>query len=123
MGYAASALGNRELDWAREQFPHQRPHRRLPLLGGKPPRGERRGAKALGLEPLRVVERKGVKVALIGLSSHKATLTPMPGRMAGIELASDAQSLEQSVAAARTQGARRRGGAHRRLPQRAGAHA
>lgn len=104
MGYAASALGNRELDWSREQFLKNEATGGFPYLAANlvPVSDE---GKQLGLQPVHLVERQGVKVALIGLSSKKATLTPMPGRMAGLSLAKDVDALEASASAARAKGA------------------
>ena len=104
MGYAASALGNRELDWSREQFSKNAKSGGFPYLAANLAAANDEG-KALGLRPYRVLKRQGVTVGVIGLSSHKATVTPMPGRMAGIELKKGAQALAETLPAVRAEGA------------------
>lgn len=92
MGYAASALGNRELDWSREQFVANRTRGGFPYLAANLEAKTDEG-KALGLGSFRVLTRKGVRVAVIGLAAKKATVTPMPGRMNGLEAVDEAEAL------------------------------
>lgn len=104
MGYAAAALGNRELDWSRDQFSKNTKSGGFPYLAANLVASNDEG-KALGLKPYRVLTREGVKVGVIGLSSHKATTTPMSGRMAGIEFKREAQGLADTLPAVRADGA------------------
>lgn len=94
MGYAASALGNRELDWSREQFLANRNKAGFPYLAANLVAKEDEG-KALGIGSFRLLTRKGVTVAIIGLAARKATVTPMPGRMKGLEAIDEADALAQ----------------------------
>lgn len=94
MGYAASALGNRELDWNREQFTANRMKGGFPYLAANLMVKDDEG-RALGLGSFRVLTRKQVSVAIIGLAARKATVTPMPGRMKGLEAIDEAQALAQ----------------------------
>ena len=104
MGYSASAFGNRELDWQREQFLANTKAGGFPYLATNLKAKDENGT-ALGLEPYVLVQRQGVKVAIVGLAARKATRTPMPGRMAGIELVGDDGALDEVIPAARAQGA------------------
>ncbi len=104
MGYAASALGNRELDWSREQFLKNTKSGGFPYLAANLQAADDEG-KRLGLAPYRLITRKGVNIGLVGLSSHKATITPMPGRMAGITWVKEEQALNQVVPVVRAAGA------------------
>lgn len=104
MGYAASAFGNRELDWAREQFAKNTATGGFPYLAANLKAKDDEGKK-LGLAPYRIVERKGVKVGVVGLAARKATWTPMPGRMSGLELVKDDAALAEAIPAARQAGA------------------
>jgi len=104
MGYSASAFGNRELDWQREQFLANTKAGGFPYLAANLKAKDEQGT-ALGLKPYVVVQRQGVKVAVIGLAARKATKTPMPGRMAGLELVSDEAALTEVIPAARAEGA------------------
>lgn len=104
LGYAASAFGNRELDWSREQFTANRSAGGFPYLAANLQASAEAG-RALGLQPFRVLERRGVKVGIIGLVARKATATPMPGRMAGLSLVADEVALKAAIPAARAAGA------------------
>lgn len=104
MGYAASAFGNRELDWQKEQFLSNTKAGGFPYLAANLKAKDEQGA-ALGLKPFVLVERQGVKVAVVGLAARKSTWTPMPGRMAGLELVSDDTALSEAIPKARGEGA------------------
>lgn len=104
MGYSGSAFGNRELDWQREQFLANTAAGGFPYLAANLKAKDEQGV-ALGLKPWVMVERRGVKVAVVGLAARKSTWTPMPGRMAGVELVSDDLALSAAIPAARLEGA------------------
>ncbi|MGV3624194.1 MAG: bifunctional metallophosphatase/5'-nucleotidase [Archangium sp.] len=104
MGYAASAFGNRELDWSREQFLANTKTGGFPYLAANLKAKDATGSE-LGLKPFTIVEKNGVKVGVLGLAARKSTWTPMPGRTAGLELVSDDAALTEAVPAARKEGA------------------
>ena len=104
MGYSASAFGNRELDWQREQFLANTKVGGFPYLAANLKAKDEQGT-ALGLKPYVMVSRKGVKVAVVGLAARKSTWTPMPGRMAGLDLVSDELALNAAIPSARLEGA------------------
>lgn len=104
MGYAASAFGNRELDWAKDQFLANVKKANFPYLAANLEAASDEG-KGLNLQAFRVLERRGVKVGVIGLAARKATVTPMPGRMAGLGLITEEAALTKAVPAARAAGA------------------
>jgi 2',3'-cyclic-nucleotide 2'-phosphodiesterase (5'-nucleotidase family) len=104
MGYSGSAFGNRELDWQREQFLANTKTGGFPYLAANLKAKDEQGL-ALGLKPWVMVERRGVKVAVVGLAARKSTVTPMPGRMAGIEYVGDEAALTAAIPAARMEGA------------------
>lgn len=104
MGYEGSAFGNRELDWAREQFVANRKTAGFPYIAANLKPKDDQG-KALGLEPFIIVERDGVKVGVVGLAARKSTWTPMPGRMAGLDLVADEEALTGAIPAVRQAGA------------------
>lgn len=104
MGYAASAFGNRELDWNREQFLLNTRAGGFPYLAANLKAQDDKGAE-LQLRPFVMAERRNLKVAVLGLAARKSTWTPMPGRMAGLQLISDETALSEQVPAARKLGA------------------
>ena len=104
MGYAGSAFGNRELDWAREQFLANTKRGGFPYLAANIIVKSDEG-RALGLQPYRLLTRRGVTIAVVGLAARKATWTPMPGRMNGLEVVPDDVALGVAIPAARKDGA------------------
>jgi 2',3'-cyclic-nucleotide 2'-phosphodiesterase (5'-nucleotidase family) len=104
MGYAASAFGNRELDWSREQFLANARRGGFPYLAANVIVTSDEG-RALGLQPYRLLTRRGVTIAVVGLAARKATWTPMPGRMNGLEVVPDDVALGVAIPAARKDGA------------------
>ncbi|MFT3711657.1 MAG: 5'-nucleotidase C-terminal domain-containing protein [Archangium sp.] len=103
MNYSASAFGNRELDWNRDQFLANTKAGGFPYLAANLKATDATGQQ-LGIVPSVTVVRRGVQVTIIGLAARKATSTPMPGRMAGLELIGDEAALGQAIPAARAAG-------------------
>lgn len=104
MGYAASAFGNRELDFGRAQLILNAKTGGYPYLAADL-RAKDDEAKALGLIPMKVFTRRGVKVAVIGLTSKKSITTLMAGRSVGFDVLPDEQALGEAVPQARATGA------------------
>ena len=96
MGYAASAFGNRELDFGREQFISNAKKGGYPYLAADL-RSKDDGAKAMGLLPMKLFVRSGVKIAVIGLTSKKSITTLMAGRSAGFDVLEDEAALNEVV--------------------------
>ncbi len=99
MGYAASAFGNRELDFGREQFVANAQKGGFPYLAADL-RAKDDGAKAMGLQAMKLFVRGGMKVAVIGLTSKKSVTTLMAGRSAGFDVLEDEAALGEAVALA-----------------------
>ncbi|HVE83023.1 MAG TPA: bifunctional UDP-sugar hydrolase/5'-nucleotidase [Myxococcales bacterium] len=99
MGYAASALGTHELDFGREQFLKNRGADGIAYLAAnlkvKAPE-----AKDLELPPFKVLERKGVKLGVVGLARTKIAANVMAGRLEGLEVTPYEDALGQAVPAA-----------------------
>lgn len=92
MGYAASAFGNRELDFGREQFVANAAKGGFPYLAADL-RAKDDGAKGMGLLPMKMFTRRGMKIGVIGLTSKKSVTTLMAGRSAGFEVLEDEVAL------------------------------
>ncbi|MBL8954225.1 MAG: bifunctional metallophosphatase/5'-nucleotidase, partial [Myxococcaceae bacterium] len=96
MGYAASAFGNHELDFDNETFVKNRDRSGITYLAGNVGvNGEE--AKKLGHKPFAIFERRGVKVAVIGLSNRRAPSTVMQGRFEGLEILDSEARLDELV--------------------------
>ncbi len=104
MGYAASAFGNRELDFGRDQFVSNAQKGGFPYLAADL-RATDDAAKAMGLLPMKVFTRRGLKVAVIGLTSKKSITTLMAGRNAGFDVLEDEAALAEAMPVAQAAGA------------------
>ncbi|WP_002626224.1 bifunctional metallophosphatase/5'-nucleotidase [Cystobacter fuscus] len=105
MGYAASALGNHELDFGREQFQKNQQLGGFPFLAANLKVKDAALAKGWELPGFKVFERQGLKVGVVGLTSAKTVSTAMAGRAEGLEVIPDEQALTQAVAEAQKAGA------------------
>lgn len=81
LGYAASGLGNHELDFGFAAYEKNRAADGMAYLGANV-LGD--NAKRLSLEPFRVFERGGVRIAVVALADPSGASTTMPGRFDGI---------------------------------------
>lgn len=82
-GYAASALGNRDLDFGRPSFKSNQARAGVTWLTSNvtPDDDE---AKGLGLKTHLILERRGVKVGVVGLTSPTIASTVFAGRFNGL---------------------------------------
>jgi 5'-nucleotidase/UDP-sugar diphosphatase len=93
MGFAASALGNHELDYGREQFQKNQKAGGFPFLAANLKVADASVAKGWELPGAKVFERQGLKVGVVGLTSPKTVTTAMAGRAQGLETLPDEQAL------------------------------
>jgi 2',3'-cyclic-nucleotide 2'-phosphodiesterase (5'-nucleotidase family) len=105
MGFAASALGNHELDYGREQFQKNQQAAGFPFLAANLKVKDASLAKGMELPGFKVFDRQGLKVGVVGLTSPKTVSTAMAGRAEGLETISDEQALTSAVAEAQKAGA------------------
>ncbi len=98
MGYAASAFGNHEVDFGRPQFARNRETAGMPYLAANLPASADSDSEApVALSASRIVTRKGIDVAIIGLTSQKTPVTTMPGRLDGLTLRGDEEALGEAL--------------------------
>jgi 5'-nucleotidase/UDP-sugar diphosphatase len=107
MGYAASAMGNHELDFGREQFDKLRDTGGFPYLSSniKPPTTTNDKQYDLGLKPWAIFERGGVKIGVVGLSVSNVAKTVMSGRFYGNAVTPYEPALQAAIPAVRKAGA------------------
>jgi 5'-nucleotidase / UDP-sugar diphosphatase len=105
MGFAASALGNHELDFGREQFQKNQQLGGFPFLAANLKVKDAALARGWELPGFKVLERQGLKVGVVGLTSPKTVSTAMAGRSDGLEVIPDEQALTEAVAGALKDGA------------------
>jgi 2',3'-cyclic-nucleotide 2'-phosphodiesterase (5'-nucleotidase family) len=105
MGYAASALGNHELDFGRDQFLRNQQAGQFPFLAANLKVKDAALAKDMELPAFKVFDRKGLKVGVVGLTSPKTVTAAMAGRAEGLDLVGTEEALASAVPAARAAGA------------------
>lgn len=103
MGYAASAFGNRELDFGREGFEYNRKLSGIQYLAAN------LSEVADGGSPLKLpagleYTRLGVKIGVLGLTASKTLRTVMAGRAEGLTLTDAEAALTRGAAALWAQG-------------------
>ena len=106
MGYAAAAVGNHEFDFGLErlltnaglsEFPFVSANIRRKAEGGIP--------TEWGIEPFTLVERAGVTIGVVGLSTQRTPQTTLPTNVADFEFIDYAEALAEVVPQARAAGA------------------
>ncbi len=105
MGYAASALGNHELDFGREQFSKNAGIGHFPFLAANLKVKDASLAKGMDVPAFKVFDRKGLKVGVVGLTSPKTVTSAMAGRAEGLDLLGTEEALSSAVPEARKAGA------------------
>jgi len=105
LGYAASALGNHELNFGRDQFLRNMKAGQFPFLAANLKVKDAALAEGMDLPAFKVFERKGVKVGVVGLTSPKTVTASMAGRVDGLEMIGTEEALASAVPQARAAGA------------------
>jgi len=104
MGYQVSVLGTHELDFGRDQFLRNRGLDGTAYVAAnlKPKAPD---AKDMELPAFKIVERKGVKLGVVGLARTKIAANVMAGRLEGLEVTPYDAALAQAIPAAQAAGA------------------
>ena len=105
MGYAASALGNHELDFGREQFLKNAGIGHFTFLAANLKVKDASLAKGMDLPGFKVFDRKGLKIGVVGLTSPKTVTSAMAGRAEGLDLVGTEDALAAAIPEARKAGA------------------
>ena len=96
MNYAASGLGNHEMDFGKETFLKNRQAGGFPYVAANL-KATDGSAKDLQLPPFEVLERRGFKIGVVGLARKDIAATTMSGRWAGVEVAPYEQALSETL--------------------------
>ena len=103
MGYAASGLGNHELDFGLDGFHRDQQLGGFPYLAANVQ--VEQGGPDLGLKPYLVVERRGAKIGVIGLANVNADKRVMAGQFHGVTFKPYEETLASAVPAVWKEGA------------------
>ncbi|MGQ0508916.1 MAG: bifunctional metallophosphatase/5'-nucleotidase [Myxococcaceae bacterium] len=95
MGYAASALGNHELDFGKDAFVANRESGGFPVLAANVKATD--AAQDLQLPASQVFERNGLKIAVIGLAFENAGKVSMAGKFEGQQVEGYETALQREV--------------------------
>ncbi|EYF07364.1 bifunctional metallophosphatase/5'-nucleotidase [Chondromyces apiculatus] len=98
MGYVATAFGNKDLDFGREQFAKNREAAKVTYLGANV-EVQNPEWKNLEMKPFQIVERGGAKIGIIGLSSPGTKARAMADRFYGLEFKPIEETLASVVPA------------------------
>lgn len=98
LGYAASAFGNHEFDFGREQFPKNKEKSRVHYLSANVRFDDPKVAKEIDIRPFEIFERQGVRIGVIGLSTEETTKTASAERFVGMTFEPLEPSLDKAVA-------------------------
>jgi len=104
MQYRAAALGNHDLDLGLETLQQFRKDADVVFLAAN--LKDKAGAEhPLKLEPFTVIDRSGLKIGVVGLTSAKTLSTTVSGRAAGLEMVPLETALPEALNAAKAKGA------------------
>lgn len=98
LGYAASAFGNHEFDFGRDQFPKNREKNKIRYLAANLRIDDPKVAKEVDVRPFEIFERQGVRIGVIGLSTEETTKTAIAERFVGMKFEPLEPSLDKAVA-------------------------
>lgn len=103
-GYDAAAVGNHEFDWGQDTLVARVRESRFPWLAANVfVAGTRR--QPAWLRPWVMIERGGVRTAVIGIALRTTPEVVLAGRTAGLEFGPEAPAVDQAAREARAAGA------------------
>ena len=103
-GYDAAALGNHEFDWGQDTLVARVRESRFPWLAANVfVAGTRRQPE--WVRPWVMIERGGVRTAVIGIALRTTPEVVLAGRTAGLEFGAEAPAIDQAAREARAAGA------------------
>jgi 2',3'-cyclic-nucleotide 2'-phosphodiesterase (5'-nucleotidase family) len=105
LGYAASAFGNHEFDFGRDQFQKLRDLSGVQYLAANLRIAGPGLQKALRVAPFTMFERLGVRIAVVGLAPADTLRSAMASRFEGITIEPTEPALDRAVGAAWAEGA------------------
>lgn len=106
MGYAAATIGNHEFDFGLETLQARAFEAAFPFVSANVrPRPGATLPSGLEIEPYTLVERNGVQVGIVGLTTTSTPQTTLPTNVADFEFIDYEQALREAVPEVRAAGA------------------
>jgi 2',3'-cyclic-nucleotide 2'-phosphodiesterase (5'-nucleotidase family) len=104
LGFDAMTIGNHEFDWGLEVLGGLRESARFPFLSANIFGAD--GTYLAGVRPWIIVERKGVKIAVIGISTPETAFTTKPDIVKGLTFGEPGRLLPGLIRETREKGAK-----------------
>jgi 2',3'-cyclic-nucleotide 2'-phosphodiesterase (5'-nucleotidase family) len=103
MSFDAMTLGNHEFDWGMEAFGDLRKAAAFPFLSANIV--DEKGALLPGVKPYVIVQRKGLKVAVIGITTPETHYATKPGNLKGYRVIAVEKVLPALIEKVKKEGA------------------
>jgi 5'-nucleotidase/UDP-sugar diphosphatase len=103
MGFDAMTLGNHEFDWGMEAFQNLRKAAVFPFLSANI--SDDKGALLPGVKPYAIFQKKGVKIAVIGITTPETHYTTKPGNLKGYHVVAVEKALPPLIEKMKKEGA------------------
>ena len=103
MGFDAMTVGNHEFDWGMEAFQDLRKAASFPFLSANIL--DERGALLPGVKPYILIRKKGLKIAVIGITTPETHYATKPENLKGFRVAAVEKVLPGLIAKLRKEGA------------------
>jgi 2',3'-cyclic-nucleotide 2'-phosphodiesterase (5'-nucleotidase family) len=103
MGYDVAATGNHEFDWGQDTLRARMRESRFPWLAANLYQAGT-GRRAEWVRPWTIIERRGVRVGVVGVALPNTPEVVVPGRIAGLEFRAAAPAIDQAVREVRAAG-------------------
>lgn len=103
MGFDAMTVGNHEFDWGMEAFQDLRKSAAFPFLSANIV--DERGALLPGVKPYILLRKKGLKIAVIGITTPETHYATKPGNLKGYRVVAVEKSLPALIEKVRKEGA------------------
>jgi 2',3'-cyclic-nucleotide 2'-phosphodiesterase (5'-nucleotidase family) len=104
LNFDAMAIGNHEFDWGRSVLAHLQASAHFPFLSANVT--DRKGQPLPGVEPYTLLERKGVKVAVIGITTPETAFTTKPDNVSGLTFLGPKNVLPRIITDVKAKGAK-----------------
>ncbi len=104
LAFDAMAVGNHEFDWGLDTLRKLRTAARTPWLAANIVDGQGKGLP--GVKPLVIAERKGIRIAVIGITTPETAWTTNPRNVAGLTFREPKDVLPGMIRQVRAEGAR-----------------
>jgi 2',3'-cyclic-nucleotide 2'-phosphodiesterase (5'-nucleotidase family) len=103
MGFDAMTLGNHEFDWGMNVLHDLRKTAAFPFLSANIV--DEKGSLLPGVKPYRILQRKGLKIAVIGITTPETHYTTKPGNIKGYRVIAAEKALPPLIETVKKEGA------------------